>query len=198
MTSTRFPLPALLHLYYMQKKNYEQLIDSLVDSSAKKPPIYPVARFSNLYSVCAHRATPCRMWLFDWWVTHFFPQVLPISSPQPYTTNVLTQAKMISHCEVVRNEMIAAGAVKTFFELVWDQSNGLMQTLCTALIHTLMKEPEAIRKASKCRAAETLLHVLDRNTSNEHWEQRAIVLSTCSRLLFNRSCGLAFIYGGLM
>lgn len=120
------------------------------------------------------------------------------SSPQLHTTNVLLQAKMISNCELVRNEMIAAGAVKTFFELVWDQSNELMQTLCTTIIHTLMKESEAIRKASKCRAAEIMLHVLDQNASNERWEQRAIVLSTCSRLLFNRSCGLAFVYGGLM
>jgi hypothetical protein len=95
--------------------------------------------------------------------------------------------------------MIAAGAVKTFFELVCDQNNNeLMQTLCTAVIHTLLSDAEAVRRASKCRAAETILQVLRQNADNELWNQRALVLSICSRLLFNRSCGLAFVYGGLM
>jgi hypothetical protein len=108
------------------------------------------------------------------------------------------QAKMISNCELVRIEMITAGAVKTFFELIRDDSNDLTQTLCTTAIQTILKDPEAIRKASKCRAAEAILHVLGRNADNEFWEQRFIVLSICSQLLLNRSCGLAFVYGGFM
>lgn len=112
--------------------------------------------------------------------------------------HVFLQAKMMSSCEFARREMIAAGAVKTFFELVCDQSNELMQTLCTAVIHTLLSDAEAVRRASKCRAAETMLQVLRQNADNEFWNQRALVLSICSRLLFNRLCGLVFVYGGLM
>lgn len=111
---------------------------------------------------------------------------------------LLFQAKMISNCKSVRNEMITAGAVKTFFELIRDQSNELTQTLCTTMIHTILKETEAIRKASKCRAAEIILQVLGQNADNEFWEQRLVVLSISSRLLLNRSCGLVFVYGGLM
>ena len=74
MTSTRFPLPAML-LCCSTNQNYQQLIDSLVNSSAKKLPIYPVALLSNPYSACARRATPCRMWLFDWWVAQFLAEV---------------------------------------------------------------------------------------------------------------------------
>ena len=105
---------------------------------------------------------------------------------------------MICNSDLVRTEMIAAGAVKTFFELIRDQSNEITQTLCTTMIHTILKDAEAIRKASKCRAAEIVLHVLGQNADNEFWEQRLVVLSICSRLLLNRSCGLAFVYGGLM
>ena len=105
---------------------------------------------------------------------------------------------MMSSCEFARREMIAAGAVKTFFELVCDQNNELMQTLCTAVIHTLLSDAEAVRRASKCRAAETMLQVLRQNADNEFWNQRALVLSICSRLLFNRLGGLVFVYGGLM
>jgi hypothetical protein len=108
------------------------------------------------------------------------------------------QAKMISNSESVRIELITAGAVKTFFELIRDDSNDLTQTLCTTAIYTVLKDPEAIRKASKCRAAEIMLHVLGRNADNEFWEQRFVVLSICSQLLLNRSCGLAFVYGGFM
>jgi len=105
---------------------------------------------------------------------------------------------MICYCDHVRNEMIAAGAVKTFFELVGDPSNELMQTLCTMTIDTLLTDANAVRKASKFRAAETMLQVLSQHADSQFWEQRSVVLSICSRLLFNRSCGLVFVYGGLM
>ena len=105
---------------------------------------------------------------------------------------------MMCNCDSVRIEMIAAGAVKTFFELVSDQNNQLMQNLCTSVIHTLLYDADAIRKASKCRAAETALQLLRQNADNEFWEQRSLVLSICSHLMFNRSCGMVFVYGGLM
>lgn len=105
---------------------------------------------------------------------------------------------MICNCEFVRSEMIAAGAVKTFFELIGDRNNELMQTLCTMTIDTLLKDADAVRKASKFRAAETMMQVLSQHADNQFWEQRSVVLSICSRLLFNRSCGLVFVYGGLM
>jgi hypothetical protein len=108
------------------------------------------------------------------------------------------QARMMCNCDSVRIEMIAAGAVKTFFELVSDQNNQLMQNLCTSVIHTLLYDADAIRKASKCRAAETALQLLRQNADNEFWEQRSLVLSICSHLMFNRSCGMVFVYGGLM
>jgi hypothetical protein len=94
--------------------------------------------------------------------------------------------------------MITAGAVKTFFELVSDQNNQLMQNLCTSIINTLLYNADAIRKASKCRAAETILQLLRQNADNEFWEQRSVVLSICSQLMVNRSCGFIFVYGGLM
>jgi hypothetical protein len=94
--------------------------------------------------------------------------------------------------------MISAGAVKVFFDLARNQTNKLNETLCNMVIHSLLMDAGAIRQASKCRAAEVILQVLNKNAENEFWEQRCVVLSICSRLLCNRSCGIAFVYGGLM